>query len=388
MERWSWNHCLNTTVRRTGFVRKGEGRRRDLVRQEIARRKPEKKVPRARPPDRVDYSTYRLTAGEWLLYGALGVGACGLASYVFYRSVVVFLILMPVGACYPLYRRSNLKKERARRLELQFKEGIQVLSSFLSAGYSLENGLTLSIKELEILFGRREMITEEFRILSDGIRMNRPAEELFMDFGRRSGVEDVDNFAQVLSAAKRSGGELVEIIRQTAGIIRDKVQVKEEIHTMLASRIFEQRIMNLIPFLIVLYIDLTSPGFFSVMYGTWMGRSVMTMCLAAYAGALVLAGKILDSEADDKGEKKTGREASCLDWPEADPLSYGWPFHRNGGSVVAAYRQCAFGRRYPGQGKLWAGGSDIQPDSGGAWGEGGSCGNGPVRKDVYKTGGT
>ena len=296
MERWSWNHCLNTTVRRTGFVRKGEGHRRDLVRQEIARRKPEKKVPRARPPDRVDYSTYRLTAGEWLLYGALGVEACGLASYVFYRSVVVFLILMPVGACYPLYRRSNLKKERARRLELQFKEGIQVLSSFLSAGYSLENGLTLSIKELEILFGRREMITEEFRILSDGIRMNRPAEELFMDFGRRSGVEDVDNFAQVLSAAKRSGGELVEIIRQTAGIIRDKVQVKEEIHTMLASRIFEQRIMNLIPFLIVLYIDLTSPGFFSVMYGTWMGRSVMTMCLAAYAGALVLAGKLLDIE--------------------------------------------------------------------------------------------
>ena len=33
---------------------------------------------------------------------------------------------------------------------------------------------------------------------------------LFMDFGRRSGLEDVDNFAQVLSAAKRSGGELVE----------------------------------------------------------------------------------------------------------------------------------------------------------------------------------
>lgn len=31
-------------------------------------------------------------------------------------------------------------------------------------------------------------------------------------------------------------------------------------------------------------------------YGTWMGRSVMTMCLAAYAGALVLAGKILDIE--------------------------------------------------------------------------------------------
>ena len=176
------------TGRRTGFVRKGPGHRRDLVRQEIARSKPEKRAPRARPPDRVDYSTYRLTAREWLLYGACGIGACGLASYVFYRSAVVFLILIPFGACYPLYRREDLKKERARRLELQFKEGIQVLSSFLSAGYSLENGLALSIKELEVLFGRREMITEEFRILCDGIRMNRPAEDLFMDFGRRSGL--------------------------------------------------------------------------------------------------------------------------------------------------------------------------------------------------------
>ena len=155
MERWNWSHCLNMTGRRTGFVRKGPGHRRDLVRQEIARSKPEKRAPRARPPDRVDYSTYRLTAREWLLYGACGIGACGLASYVFYRSAVVFLILIPFGACYPLYRREDLKKERARRLELQFKEGIQVLSSFLSAGYSLENGLALSIKELEVLFGKK-----------------------------------------------------------------------------------------------------------------------------------------------------------------------------------------------------------------------------------------
>lgn len=239
---------------------------------------------------------YRLAAREWLIYGACGIGACGLAAYTFYRSMAVFLVLLPLGACYPLYRKEGLRKERARQLELQFKEGIQILSSFLSAGYSLENGLALSVKELEVLYGSKGMIAEEFGILSAGIRMNRPAEELFMAFGERSGLEDVDNFAQVLSSAKRSGGELVEIIRQTAGIIRDKIQVKEEIHTMTASRVFEQKIMNGIPFLIVLYIDITSPGFFNVMYGTWMGRAVMTVCLGVYMGALVLADRILEIE--------------------------------------------------------------------------------------------
>ena len=118
--------------------------------------------------------------------------------------------------------------------------------------------------------------------------MNRNVEELFMDFGRRSGLEDVDHFTQVLAAAKRSGGNLVEVISQTAGIIRDKVQVKEEIYTMLASRIFEQRIMNWVPFLIVLYIDITSPGFFN--------RAVMTVCLTVYGLALFLASRIMDIE--------------------------------------------------------------------------------------------
>ncbi len=41
---------------------------------------------------------------------------------------------------------------------------------------------------------------------------------------------------------------------------------------MTAARVFEQKIMNGIPFGIILYIDFTSPGFFQSMYQTWLGR--------------------------------------------------------------------------------------------------------------------
>ena len=107
-------------------------------------------------------------------------------------------------------------------------------------------------------------------------------------------IQDVDQFARVFAAAKRSGGELTDIISQTAGIIRDKIQVQEEIHTLTAARVFEQKIMNGIPFGIILYIDFTSPGFFHVMYETWLGRIFMTACLGIYVGAVFLAKKILD----------------------------------------------------------------------------------------------
>ena len=68
----------------------------------------------------------------------------------------------------------------------------------------------------------------------------------------------------------------------------------EEIQTLTASRRFEQKIMNLLPFLIILYVDLTSPGFFDQMYTTVVGRIVMSGCLAIYGAAYWISGKILD----------------------------------------------------------------------------------------------
>ena len=75
---------------------------------------------------------------------------------------------MPLGFLYPIYKKKDLKKKRLRQLTLQFKEAIQVLSSFLSAGYSLENGLFMSVRELEALYGKDAMITEEFERLATG----------------------------------------------------------------------------------------------------------------------------------------------------------------------------------------------------------------------------
>lgn len=176
--------------------------------------------PKPRAPDGEDYRVYRLSAKEYMGLSAIGLGLCGLTAYVFYRSFFAFILLMPLGFLYPIYKKKDLKKKRLRQLTLQFKEAIQVLSSFLSAGYSLENGLFMSVRELEALYGKDAMITEEFERLAAGVRMNRPVEQLLAEFGERSGIQDVDHFAQVFGMARRSGGELVEIIRQSAGVIR------------------------------------------------------------------------------------------------------------------------------------------------------------------------
>jgi len=126
--------------------------------------------------------------------------------------------------------------------------------------------------------------------------MNIPIEKAFEDFGERSKIDDIRNFARVLKIAKRSGGELISIINHTSGVINDKIRIKEEILTLTAAKRFEQKIMNLFPFAIVLYIDTSSPGFFRVMYSTIPGVVMMSVCLIGYVFAIYMTSKILSIE--------------------------------------------------------------------------------------------
>lgn len=244
----------------------------------------------------IRYDKYRLNLKEFVFGLGKGAAVCGLLAFTFYRSFRMFLWMLPFALAGPALERKRLLEKRKKELAGQFKESMMVVASSLSAGYSIENALASSVNELSVLFGQGGMIVQEFAFMVQQIRTNRSVEHVLEDFAQRSGLEDVQNFAEVFSVAKRSSGNVGGIMRHTAEVIRDKMQVREEILTMTASRQFEQKIMNMIPFFIVFYVESASPGFFSQMYGTSMGRVLMSGCLAVYLISYVLAKKILDIE--------------------------------------------------------------------------------------------
>lgn len=241
-----------------------------------------------------NYEIYRLCKKEWMLYGGQGILYAGIVSFVFYRSVWIFLCLVPVGVSYPLFIRKELKKRRLETLQVQFKDAILSLASCLNAGYSVENAFAEALKEMYRVYGRESMISEEIRLVIHKIRLNRTVEEALSDFAKRSGLEDAKSFADVFLAAKGSGGELMRIITRTADIISEKTRIQQDIVTVTASRRLEQKIMSMIPILIVFYLEFASPGFFKVLYTTVIGRVIMTGCLLVYLGSMMLAERLLE----------------------------------------------------------------------------------------------
>lgn len=244
----------------------------------------------------IQYEEYRLSVAELVVAMGKGAGICGVLSFTFYRSLAVFFVMLPVCFLYPRYEKRRLRDKRRQELAVQFKESMVALASALSAGYSMENALAVSRSELAALYGEEGLIVREFSYMIQQVRMNRSIERALDEFGDRAGLDDIRNFAEIFMVAKRSGGDLGGIMRHTAEVIRDKMQVKEEIRTMTASRQFEQKVMNLIPFFIVFYVEGASPGFFGQMYGTMAGRVLMSGCMVVYLAAIWLADRILRIE--------------------------------------------------------------------------------------------
>ncbi|WP_342757865.1 type II secretion system protein F [Kineothrix sedimenti] len=214
----------------------------------------------------------------------------------FYRSLWGAIFLSPLLFLYMKEKKKAIALKKRREIQIQFKDAILSVSANQKAGYSVENSFKQAYADMVLLYGKNSLICRELYIIGAGLGNNVILEKLLYDFAKRSQTEDVLEFAQVFAVAKRSGGNMTEIIERSASVIDEKVETEKEIQVLLAARQMEQKIMNVIPFGIVLYIQITSKGFFDILYHNLPGIIIMTACLAAYIAAVMISRKIVNIE--------------------------------------------------------------------------------------------
>lgn len=243
-----------------------------------------------------DYDDYHFSLKEFLKYLGQALALCIMADYLFYKNIWVLFLMLPVPVFYLKCQRKQLIRERRKKLNYQFKDALVSLSVAVQAGYSVESAVKACVRDLERLYGRGTDVVEEFRYIESQQRLSVPLEELFLDFGERSQIEDIENFASVFYTAKRTGGDMNRVIQKVTRMLGDKIDVKREIEATLAAKKSEQMIMSLMPVGIILYLQMTSPGFLSVLYGNPFGIAAMSICLVIYAAAYWLGRRIVDIE--------------------------------------------------------------------------------------------
>ena len=255
-------------------------------------RKENKNMPER--PDGPDYRTCPPDLKTRILCALESLLLIAVIDYLFYKRFLVFLLLLPAGIFLYQVRIRDLGQARRKKLERDFREAISFLAISLRAGYSVENALLEAERDLADVIGQDADMTLEMHRINARIRISVPVETALRDFAVRSGSEEIGNFASVFHAARKLGGNMAEVTMETAERIGERMDVEREIETSVAAKKYEQKIMSIMPGVILLYMQLTSPGFLDILYTTAFGAFVMTACLLVYAVSLFWGRKIVD----------------------------------------------------------------------------------------------
>lgn len=244
----------------------------------------------------LDYNEYQYSKREWIKYFIQGALIGGFIGYIYYYNLIAMILLMAYGFYYVKNKRIDLIKERKWQLNLEFRDSLLSISSALNAGYSIENAFEQAVEDLKLMYNEDSLIVLEFESMVNQIKMNLTIEKVLKDFAKRTDIADIAIFSEVFSTAKRTGGDLIKIIRNTGNSISDKIEVKREIKTMITSKKMESKIMNYIPFGIIIYLKLFSPGFLDPLYNNITGFIIMSVLLIMYLFAYRMSEKIMDIE--------------------------------------------------------------------------------------------
>lgn len=240
------------------------------------------------------YDQYQFGWRDWLEYGAKLLIKGAVICYLFFDTYKAWIVMIPLGIMeYKSLKGVKIKKQK-RELTMQFKSMIESVATTLSAGYSLEKAFEEAKKDLLLIYAAKEHIFRELEYIASGLKMNIPIEKLLKNFGQRSCVDDIADFANVVIVAKRSGGNLVHIIQKTVNRIVDKLVVEEEIETMIAAKKYEEKVMMIMPYGMILYLRWSNEGFFDVLYGNVIGAFIMTVFLVVIYIADFWAQRIME----------------------------------------------------------------------------------------------
>lgn len=255
------------------------------------------KVYYMKPMEKVLYFLLAFAVGAavgYLFYGGIGKDEFGQpTSLTHILNVLISSIVgVAAGILYLPIRTKQIQSKKRNDLKLQFRELLDALSTSLGSGKNVMDAFKSAYDDLSIIYSEEAAIIQELAVIIDGINNNVDVEKSLMDFGIRSGIEDIESFANVFETCYRKGGNIKDVIKNTQQIITEKMEVEMEIQTVVAASANEQTIMTVLPILLIALIKMMSPEF-AGNFVTPVGLIATTVAIVLFVAAYFVGKKIL-----------------------------------------------------------------------------------------------
>jgi len=261
----------------------------------------------------INYKAYKMTANEKALYFILAFVVGAAVAYLFYGGIgkddygnptlityICDIVIMAVigllaGRLFLPIRKEQIVADRKKRLRTQFIDLLDSLATSISSGKNVPNAFVAAREDLLVQYQPDAFIVQEVDNIISGIQNNLDVGAMLLNFGERSGIQDIRTFGRVFETAYSKGANLKDVVRNSHLILSNKCEIEAEIETKVASNKNEQNIMIIMPIILILMIKMAGSDFASN-FTTPTGILCTTIAIGAFVGAYFLGRKILKIE--------------------------------------------------------------------------------------------
>ncbi len=261
----------------------------------------------------INYRVYKMSSNERLLYFILAFVIGAVVAYLFYGGIgkdeygnptaITYILDIAImagmgflaGKLFLPIRKEQIIDARKKKLRRQFIDLLDSLSTSISSGKNVPNAFLAAREDLLVQYQPDAYIVQEVDNIISGIKNNLDVGSMLLNFGERSGIQDIRTFGRVFETAYSKGANLKDVVRNCHEILSNKCEIEAEIETKVASNKNEQNIMVIMPVILVAMIKMAGSDFASN-FTTPTGILCTTIAIGAFVGAYMLGRKILNIE--------------------------------------------------------------------------------------------
>lgn len=187
-------------------------------------------------------------------------------------AVFAMPLLWGVAGWYVLYR----KRRRLLQIDRQLPDALDMMARALQVGHALSGALLIAAKE------SRQPIASELQTVFDEVNFGISLQVALPHLAERIASDNVRYFVVAALVQSETGGNLADILRSTAFLIRERHKLTATVKVLSAEGRLSAWILSALPFAIAALLSWVNPEFISKLWTDPLGLKLLI-------GSLVLA---------------------------------------------------------------------------------------------------
>lgn len=183
-----------------------------------------------------------------------------------------------------------LRQRRRRKFEDQLVEALGRMSNAMRAGFSINQAIESVVKTGD------DPIRQEFQVFLQQLRVGMSFDEALASLDRRVGSDDLTLVCTSIDIARRTGGNLTEILDRISETICGRMRIERRVRALTAQGRLQGIVVSLMPVVLGIAMTFMKPGLMIPFLTSWKGGICIGLMVVLEIAGWLLIRKIIHIE--------------------------------------------------------------------------------------------